>query len=462
MFSKQWMPISGRVLLCAALGLGLQPVSASEFHSDFSTSQWTGGSLDNDGDGIPDYCMSVPDRSGNEALLIIKTEIGFILGLTNTLWDMTGQTDPFEITLVIDTVPYGPFPTQVTGKSTLAVIVRDDYRFLEALSAGNLIEAYPFIGNFEFSLAGSRDVIDQMSRCFEQEVRPYLSGDMSEPGEPAPYRGDVSYSTGKAAYDREEYGTALAIWQEAAVNGDAEAMNGLGILYKYGRGVPQDYEQARYWYLQGAEKGLDRAQYNLGRLYDKGLGTQKDAVEALYWYEKSAAQGYDRAQLAMGIAAKSGKGMAEDLVAARRWYLLAAQNGNRAGQNNLASMMRSGTGGPKDLAGAVEWYRRSAQQGFHWGQLRYGEMLMLGEGVDSADPLEGYKWLLLAAMNDNEKAPGLIAEFTPRISDDQKATAIEAARGWQPVAEPRGHTPAGNQAAAPAGPKPLPDDIFSD
>lgn len=66
-------------------------------------------------------------------------------------------------------------------------------------------------------------------------------------------------------------------------------------LKNQGGGVPQDYEQAREWYLKAAEQGHAAAQYNLGVLYDKGLGFPQDVVEAYAWVNVAAAQGYSKA-----------------------------------------------------------------------------------------------------------------------------------------------------------------------
>src|SRR4051812_11291637 len=58
----------------------------------------------------------------------------------------------------------------------------------------------------------------------------------------------------------------------AAERGDARAQAQLGFMYQYGRGVPQNYTLAYYWYRRGAEQGNALAQHLLGLLYDKGQG----------------------------------------------------------------------------------------------------------------------------------------------------------------------------------------------
>src|SRR3989442_15463719 len=55
--------------------------------------------------------------------------------------------------------------------------------------------------------------------------------------------------------------------KKQADSGDAHAQFNLGWLYHDGRGVPQDYAQARQWYEKAAAQGNAPAQSNLGWLY---------------------------------------------------------------------------------------------------------------------------------------------------------------------------------------------------
>ena len=46
------------------------------------------------------------------------------------------------------------------------------------------------------------------------------------------------------------------------------------------RRVSQDYEQAAEWFTKAAEQGYAEAQYNLGVMYDFGQGVPQDYNEA--------------------------------------------------------------------------------------------------------------------------------------------------------------------------------------
>ena len=72
------------------------------------------------------------------------------------------------------------------------------------------------------------------------------------------------YEDGMAAYQREDYATALQIWHQLAGQGDAEAQFYLGVMYRDGMGVPQDLVQAIMWYNIADALGDESAQENRG------------------------------------------------------------------------------------------------------------------------------------------------------------------------------------------------------
>jgi len=108
-----------------------------------------------------------------------------------------------------------------------------------------------------------------------------------------------------AAYARGDYAAALKIYQPLAAQGNADAQNNLGMLYRDGQGVPQDYTQARQWYEKAAAQGLAQAKSNLGVLYRNGQSVPQDYVWAYMWFnlategstgdlQKSAAHNRDK------------------------------------------------------------------------------------------------------------------------------------------------------------------------
>ena len=47
-----------------------------------------------------------------------------------------------------------------------------------------------------------------------------------------------------SAYERGDYATAFRLMKPYAEKGDAKAQHNLGVMYDYGRGVPQNYTEA--------------------------------------------------------------------------------------------------------------------------------------------------------------------------------------------------------------------------
>ena len=123
-------------------------------------------------------------------------------------------------------------------------------------------------------------------------------------------RGEWSYRTG-------DYPAAARRIGPAAERGNARAQAYLGVMYQYGRGVPQNPVLAVYWYRRGAEQGNAVAQHLLGLMYDKGHGVLVDHVLAHMWLSLAAArtkgvEHEDNIRLRDAVASKMSKGQLAD------------------------------------------------------------------------------------------------------------------------------------------------------
>jgi TPR repeat protein len=99
----------------------------------------------------------------------------------------------------------------------------------------------------------------------------------------------ASLRAGLAAYDRHDFNAAASILRPLAIAGDPRAQSRVGYMYATGRGFPQNYNVAAYWYFRAANQGESAAQYMLGLLYDKGDGIQQDYIKAHMWLDLAAA-----------------------------------------------------------------------------------------------------------------------------------------------------------------------------
>jgi TPR repeat protein len=99
----------------------------------------------------------------------------------------------------------------------------------------------------------------------------------------------ASLGAGIAAYDHQDFNRAATILRPLAIGGDPRAQSYVGYMYETGRGFPQNYNVAAYWYFRAANQGETTAQYRLGLLYDKGDGLQQDYIKAHMWFNLAAA-----------------------------------------------------------------------------------------------------------------------------------------------------------------------------
>jgi TPR repeat protein len=154
----------------------------------------------------------------------------------------------------------------------------------------------------------------------------------------------ADFQAGMDANNRGDYAIALREWRPLAEQGEALAQYNLGVLYRKGRGVPQDDVQARQWYEKAAAQGQAKAQYNLGTLYFNGEGVPKDYQQSLRWFRLAADQGEALAQTKIAIMYDEGQGVPQDVVQAHKWYNLAATNGDKPAaelRDALAKQMTS-------------------------------------------------------------------------------------------------------------------------
>lgn len=171
----------------------------------------------------------------------------------------------------------------------------------------------------------------------------------------------ADYASGLAAFERGEWDTAYSSWRSLADAGDPAAQNGLGYLFRHGRGVTQDLATARRWYRLAAEQGYASAQFNLGLMYDHGAGVTQDFAVAASWFRRAAVQGIARARTFLGFMYWSGKGVPGDRAQALFWLELAAAADPLA-QQNVTALRAAATATERADADALldEW--REAQK----------------------------------------------------------------------------------------------------
>lgn len=158
---------------------------------------------------------------------------------------------------------------------------------------------------------------------------------------------------------------AAAKWyREAALQGNVEAQYRLArIVVRGAKGLKQDYPTALRLFQSAADKGHAPAMNALGQMLQNGQGGAADPVKAAEWYKKAADTKLSDAQNNLGMLYLNGKGVKRELGEAFRLFELSASQGDPWGLNNLGGMYEAGWGTKKDKEKALDLYKQAAAKG---------------------------------------------------------------------------------------------------
>lgn len=170
-------------------------------------------------------------------------------------------------------------------------------------------------------------------------------------------RAQAPMDPAQAAYEREDYAAAAALYAPRANAGDAEAQYRMGMMARFGWGMEKDAGAAARWLQKASEQNHAQAQAELGTMYRLGRGVPEDPKEAARWLTAAATAGVPMAQLSIGRMYRDGAGVGRDLVEAYAWFSAAGENSVMDGlayRNEIASEMS-----PAQIA---EGKRRAAER----------------------------------------------------------------------------------------------------
>ncbi len=137
-----------------------------------------------------------------------------------------------------------------------------------------------------------------------------------------------------------DYSEAASLYRSLALEGDADAMYQLGVLFQMGRGVSKNHTKAVGWYEKAAAQGHMKAQFNLGTMYESGWGTTPDYKMAYDCYRKAAAQGHDRAESKCNMLRDGGLLMLGNTDLSKEELLIATVKKNDL--NNIIQLLNLG------------------------------------------------------------------------------------------------------------------------
>lgn len=117
------------------------------------------------------------------------------------------------------------------------------------------------------------------------------------------------------------------IWLEkAALGQDREAQFHLAEAnYKARWSMPQNYQQARHWYLEASAQGHGQASLMLWRMAKYGEAQPVNLPDSIKWLQTASQQGNPQAMFLLSNAYAAGEGVARDPQQARHWLEQAAE-----------------------------------------------------------------------------------------------------------------------------------------
>ena len=241
-------------------------------------------------------------------------------------------------------------------------------------------------------------------------------------------RKDKTLGEAFAAFDRGDFGTAMAKFKEnyKKLGYDISALM-VGKQYLLGQGVPADTAQAIGWLRKvvdarfgpgdrmrfdprapGAMSERAEAAMTLAKIHLVGHGVPKDAREARRWYEVASESGYAPATSALGLGYLSGFAGERNPAKAVKYLKEAAEEGYVPAMYQLGKLYYTGDGVAEDLNMAGAYFAAAAKEGHPLAQYAAGRMYDLGESVPA----------------DQHRAIGLYKEAAVKgVADAQNALA---------------------------------------
>ncbi|HTJ97204.1 MAG TPA: tetratricopeptide repeat protein, partial [Rhodocyclaceae bacterium] len=111
---------------------------------------------------------------------------------------------------------------------------------------------------------------------------------LEQQGPDALFEEGVRYFSGRGV--AQDYTQARILWESAALANHARSLNNLGTMFIRGLGIEASPERGFAFYLRAAMEGLALGQLNLAKMYLDGIGTTPDRASAQRWLLEAAGQ----------------------------------------------------------------------------------------------------------------------------------------------------------------------------
>ena len=156
--------------------------------------------------------------------------------------------------------------------------------------------------------------------------------------------------------------TASALFSAFAGDGDAEAHNALGMMYKHGLGTNRNDENAFFLFSKAAELGYAKAYYNLGLMYRFGHYVTQNLDSATVFFAKAKEAGYNTDYIT-GYSQFKGMGEKQSYANAFDSFRQGAGNGNSGSMFMLGLCFLQGRGTEQNIERGKFWIEQAVNRG---------------------------------------------------------------------------------------------------
>ena len=233
---------------------------------------------------------------------------------------------------------------------------------------------------------------------------------------------------GVDAYKRGDDKTAYKLFLPLAEKGYPLAQYHMGEYTE-----KEDYKESLKWYRLSAEQGNADAQNTLGYIYRDGYELPEtlsilDKIFEYFFqeYEREKARLYE-AEIEKGNAVMITAVVKQDYKESVKWFRLSAEQGNTRGQHGLSSMFEYGRGVPQDYALAHMWLSLSFS-----GLSKRVDLTKNKKNKSPEEFEEAVPDLLLQSYVQKNGRDFRIVNLEKKMSPTQIGKAQEMAKNWKP------------------------------
>lgn len=157
---------------------------------------------------------------------------------------------------------------------------------------------------------------------------------------------------------------ALKLYKECAEYGSATALNAVGTMYLFGKGIDQNSKEALIWFKKAAQQNNARAYYNIGLMFRSGDVLPLNYDSAYLYFTKAADGGIVSAIYGQGYMCYKGLGCKQDYAKAFQLFSKSASLKKVNAMYFLGLCYRNGYGTNTNIDSANYWLKKAARLGY--------------------------------------------------------------------------------------------------